>query len=206
MASGHSSSARQWTAYRSCSPYDWPNDTGYPEHLEATARVEREDSTTNNKRIGPPDRMRTTSWSEVENKIWSGQHNDLGEYRKHCEKSGDGRPVLGIGLSPQRVTNHRLRDHRFVSITYGDLVKQVRRRMGNHIGPHSTQYQYLLFDFLVQASRCRKDHDHERRSTGLPGCLAEKLREDRKHPVDVQQDAERTESRRQRPKPIESNP
>ena len=40
-----------------------------------------------------------------------------------------------------------------MSITYGDLVKQVRQRMGSHIGSHNTQYQYLLFDFLEQASR-----------------------------------------------------
>ncbi len=61
--------------------------------------------------------------------------------------------MLGIVLSPHGVTDRRLLDHRFVSIAYGDLVKQVRQRMGGHLGSHNTQYQYLLFDFLEQASR-----------------------------------------------------
>ena len=61
--------------------------------------------------------------------------------------------MLGIVLSPHGVTDQRLQDQRFVSITYGDLVEQVRQRMGSHIGSHNTQYQYLLFDFLEQASR-----------------------------------------------------
>ena len=43
--------------------------------------------------------------------------------------------------------------HRFVSITYGDLVEQVRQRMGSYIGSHNTRYQHLLFDFLEQANR-----------------------------------------------------
>ncbi len=61
--------------------------------------------------------------------------------------------MLGIVLSPHGITDQRLQAHRFVSITYGDLVEQVRQRMGSHIGPHNTQYQYLLFDFLEQANR-----------------------------------------------------
>ena len=133
-------------AYRSYSPYDWPADNRDPEHVvEATDRVEREVSTDSAKRID--------ILVCIENKIWSGLHNDLGVYREHCEKNSDGRPVLGIVLSPNGVTDRRLQDHRFVSITYGDLVKQVRQRMGSYIGTHNTQYQYLLFDFLEQTSR-----------------------------------------------------
>ena len=139
-------------AYRSCSLYGWPTDIRDPEHVEATDRVEREVSTATNKRIDLVIECADFLVC-IENKIWSGLHNDLGEYREHCEKSGDPRPVLGIVLSPHGVTDQRLQDHRFVSITYGDLVEQVRRRMGSHIGPHNTQYQYLLFDFLEQASR-----------------------------------------------------
>ena len=70
--------------------------------------------------------------------------------------------MLGIVLSPNGVTDRRLQDHRFVSITYGDLVKQVRQRMGSYIGTHNTQYQYLLFDFLEQTSPLCKDQNDDR--------------------------------------------
>ena len=90
-----------------------------------------------------------------ENKIWSGLHNNLGEYRKYCEELSDGyrNRVVGIVLSPHRVSNSSLQDRRFVSITYGDLVDEVRQRMGSYIGSHNTKYQYLLFDFLEQTGR-----------------------------------------------------
>ena len=136
-------------AYRSYCPIGGLD----PERVEATDRVEREVSTATNKRIDLLIECADFLIC-IENKIRHGLHNDLREYREHCEKSGDGRPVLGIVLSPHSVTDQRrLQDHHFVSITYGDLVKQVRQRMGSHIGPHNTQYQYLLFDFLDQTSR-----------------------------------------------------
>ena len=61
--------------------------------------------------------------------------------------------MVGIVLSPRLVSNPSLRAHRFVSITYSDLVREVRQRMGSYIGSHNTRYQYLLFDFLEQAER-----------------------------------------------------
>ena len=140
--------------YSSRCPDDWPKKGLDPESVQATEKVEREASTATNKRIDIliecPDFVVC-----IENKIWSGLHNDLGEYRKHCEKLSDGHRdrVVGIVLSPRPVSNSSLECHRFVNITYGDLVDQVRQRMGSYIGSHNTQYQYLLFDFLEQASR-----------------------------------------------------
>ena len=140
--------------YSSRCPAGWPKNGLDPESVQATEKVEREASTATNKRIDIliecPDFVVC-----IENKIWSGLHNDLGEYRKHCEKLSDGRSdrVVGIVLSPRPVSNSSLECHRFVNITYGDLVDQVRQRMGSYIGSHNTQYQYLLFDFLEQASR-----------------------------------------------------
>ena len=142
--------------YSSRCPDGWPKKGLDPESIQDTERVEREVSTVTQKRI---DILLKCEGLVVciENKIWSGLHNDLGEYRKHCEKFSDGNrdSVVGIILSPDpdRVPNPSLEEHRFVSITYGDLVDEVRRRMGSYIGPHNTQYQYLLFDFLEQASR-----------------------------------------------------
>ena len=123
-----------------------------PETVEATDAVEREVRTSNDKRI---DLLVDCADFRVciENKIWAALYNNLGHYRQHCEKDSNGRPVLGIVLSPDDVTSPELERHLFVSITYEDLVKQVRQLMGSHIGPHNTQYQYLLFDFLEQASR-----------------------------------------------------
>ncbi len=114
--------------------------------------MEREVTTSDNKRI---DLVVDCADFRVciENKIYADLNNDLGHYRQHCEKDSNERPILGIVLSPYGVTSPELRSHHFVSITYEDLVKQVRQLMGSHIGPHNTQYQYLLFDFLEQTSR-----------------------------------------------------
>ena len=145
-------------AYRGCSGAWWP-DALKPENVEAveaTDKIEREVSTATGERI---DILIECADFQIciENKIWSNLHNDLGKYRKHCEKNSGGHPVLGIVLSPHRVedkeSKEKLETHHFVSITYGDLVKEVRKRMGSYIGPHNTQYQYLLFDFLEQANR-----------------------------------------------------
>ena len=140
-------------AYRcKCGQDGWLESAPYPETVETTDAVEREVRTSNDKRI---DLLVDCADFRVciENKIWAALYNDLGHYRQHCEKDSNGRPVLGIVLSPDDVTSRELERHRFVSITYEDLVKQVRQLMGSHIGPHNTQYQYLLFDFLEQASR-----------------------------------------------------
>ena len=140
-------------AYRCRCPEGWLTNAPGLNNIEATDSVEREVRTATDKRI---DLLVDCADFLVciENKIWSDLHNDLGDYRQHCEDGrSDGRPVLGIALSPRIVTNPKLKRHRFVSITYDDLVEQVRRRMGSHIGSDNTQYQYLLFDFLEQASR-----------------------------------------------------
>lgn len=121
------------------------------ETVEATDAVEREVRTNNGKRI---DLLVDCADFRlcIENKIWADLYNDLGHYRQHCEEGSDGRPVFGIVLSPDGVTSPELAKHGFVSMTYEDLVNEVRQLMGSHIGPHNTRYQYLLFDFLEQAS------------------------------------------------------
>ncbi len=140
--------------YSSRCPDGWPKKGFDPESLQATEKVERETSTATNNRIDILIECEDFVVC-IENKIWSGLHNDLGEYREHCKTRCDGNPerVVGIVLSPHCVSNPSLQAHRFVNITYGDLVDEVRRRMGSYIGSHNTQYQYLLFDFLVQAER-----------------------------------------------------
>ena len=153
--------------YSSRCPDGWPKKGLDPESVQATEKVEREVRTSTNKRI---DILIECADFVVciENKIWSGLHNDLGEYREHCEKRSDGHPdrVVGIVLSPRRVSNPSLRAHRFVSITYSDLVREVRQRMDSYIGSHNTQYQYLLYDFLEQADRVSRTNtmsDDQRR-------------------------------------------
>ena len=140
--------------YRSRCPEDWPEKDLDFESVHATERVEREVCTATDKRI---DILVECADFVVciENKIWSGLHNDLGDYRRHCEALNDGgrNRVVGIVLSPDSVTDPILQDHRFVGVTYGSLVDEVRRRMGSYIGSQNTKYQYLLFDFLDQASR-----------------------------------------------------
>ena len=140
--------------YSNRCPDGWPKEGVDPESVWSTEKVDREAITNTNKRI---DILIECADFVVciENKICSGLHNDLGEYRKHCEKLSDGHHdrVVGIVLSPHPVSHRNLQHHRFVNITYGDLVDQACHRMGSYIGFHNTQYQYLLFDFLEQASR-----------------------------------------------------
>lgn len=124
------------------------------ETIQATDKVSREVSTSSGKRIDIVIECASLVIC-VENKIWSGLHNDLGEYRAHCKSiaKANEKLTLGIVLSPHGVESPSLAKHDFSSITYGDLVAEVQRQMGSHLGPHNTRYQYLLFDFLDQASR-----------------------------------------------------
>ena len=137
---------------RNCGKDGLSENAPCPETVEATDAVEREVRTSNDKRI---DLLVDCADFRVciENKIHADLYNDLGDYRKHCEKGSNGRPVLGIVLSPDGVASQEPGRHGFVSITHEDLVKQVRQRMGSHIGPHNTRYQYFLLDFLEQTSR-----------------------------------------------------
>lgn len=148
-------------AYCSLCPEEWRKDAPDPEGIETTDSVEREVSTAEGRidiLVESADFLIC-----IENKIWSPLHNNLGEYREHCEKnSSSKRPVLGIVLGPDRIADPSLQKHRFVSITYDDLVKQVRRRMGSYVGPHNTRYQHLLFDFLEQASRLTMTEDQKK--------------------------------------------
>ena len=143
-------------AYCEHCPDGWPASDLDPEDVRATDEVLREVVTATGKRIDLLIKCADFLVC-IENKIWSVVHNDLGDYRRHCEKSGERRPVLGIVLSPHRVpANQRRRTldvHCFVNVTYTDLVEQLRRRLGNYIGPHNIRYQYLLFDFVEQADQ-----------------------------------------------------
>lgn len=127
-------------------------DAPSPETVEATNSVEREVWTAANNRI---DLLIDCAdfLLCIENKIHSDLDNPLCDYRSYCEGRSNERPVFCIVLSPHGVASPELECYRFVSITYRELVEQVRKRMGSHIGPHNTRYQYLLFDFLDQASR-----------------------------------------------------
>ena len=140
------------SAYRGRCPGEWRKDAPDAEGVETTDSVEREVRTGTGKYIDILVECADFHLC-IENKIWSPVHNDLGDYREHCETHSSGYPVLGIVLGPHRVTDQIDPKDRFVSITYDDLVKQVRRRMGSYIGPHNTRYQHLLLDFLEQANR-----------------------------------------------------
>ena len=133
----------------------WPMEGLDPESIQGPQNIHREARTTNNKRVDIIVECNDFVIC-IENKIWAKLYNDLGEYREYCQKEFCREKldnVVGIVLSPNQVNDRQLQDNRFVSITYNDLVSKVCRRMGDYIGSHNTQYQYLLFDFLEQASR-----------------------------------------------------
>ena len=141
-------------AYRDGCPRDWPGAEFEPDSVRETDKVEREERTKSGMYIDL-----LVECSElvicIENKIGSGLQNDLGEYRKHCKQLSDGRPVLGIVLSPYRLDHGQseMYEHKFVNVTYSDFAEKLQRGSGNYIGRHNTQYQYLLFDFVEQARR-----------------------------------------------------
>ena len=89
----------------------------------------------------------------IENKVHAPVYNELGDYRRHCESISDGRAVLGVVLSPHEIYDENLKRHEFRPITYRDIVNQLRRRVGDHLGLHNVRYQYLFFDFTEQAAR-----------------------------------------------------
>ena len=141
-------------AYRCRCREEWCKGAPDPEAVETTDSVEREVRTAKGKYI---DILIECAEFQVciENKIWSPLHNDLGEYREHCEENSR-KDVLGIVLSPYRFedkdSKEKLGTHHFVNITYGDLVEQVRQRMSSYNSPRDTRYKYLLLDFLEQAT------------------------------------------------------
>ena len=103
----------------------------------------------------------------IENKIWARLNNDLAEYRKYCEDTRDG-DFLGIVLSPSPIPTDEIarlehaeglkgKDLKFVSITYSDVVAEVRERMDDSLRPHDSRHHYLLFDFLEQADRLERN-------------------------------------------------
>lgn len=141
-------------AYRGKCPDKWPGKDPVPENVSETDKVEREASTEK----GRIDLLVECSEFVVciENKIWSGLQNDLGEYRQHCEKMSEKRQVLGIVLSPVELgaaDKQKMDESKFVNVTYPDFAKELQHRLGGYIGWRNTQYQYLLFDFIEQASR-----------------------------------------------------
>lgn len=125
-----------------------------PKTIQFTKNVEREAITKSNNRIDII--VECTDFVVcIENKIGAGLYNDLGDYRNHCENliGGNSERVVGIVLSPQGVSDSKLGENHFVSITYGDLVDQIRLHMDEFIDSHDTKYHYLLFDFIEQSTR-----------------------------------------------------
>ena len=154
-------------AYKKKCPDEWPGKNLKPDIILETCKVEREAFTASGKYIDllveSPEFVVC-----IENKIWSGLQNDLGKYRKHCELMSGERPVLGIVLSPYQLNqdNCQILKHKFVNITYSDFAEELQHRSGKYIDRHNTQYQYLLFDFVEQASRLEgkkimTDNHHE---------------------------------------------
>ena len=139
-------------------PEGWPGKQLESNSVSETEMVEREFGTSLGKRI---DIFVECSGFRVciENKIWSGLHNNLCHYRDYCEEVSDGSPVLGIVLSPHRLESEdekkKLEEARFISVTYSDLVDHVQSSMGSYINSRNIRYQYLLFDFLEQSDKFR---------------------------------------------------
>ena len=142
-------------AYQDKCPDAWPGKDLRPDIDFETEKVEREATTATGKRIDL-----LVECSEfvvcIENKIWAGLHNDLGEYRKHCEQMYYERPVLGIVLSPSRLDQGKIEEHKFINVTYSDFAEELQHRVGKYIARHNTQYQYLLFDFMEQTNRLER--------------------------------------------------
>lgn len=144
-------------AYKKQCPDGWPGKCLKLDIDLKTEKVEREATTATGKRIDL-----LVECSEfvvcIENKIWAGLHNDLGEYRKHCEQMPGGRLVLGIVLSPYKLDQDRRKilDNKFVNVTYSNFVEELQHRSGKYIDRYNTQYQYLLFDFMEQANRLER--------------------------------------------------
>ena len=173
-------------AYRHRCPAGWPKGPD-EESDQTTESVEREVRTRSDKRIDILIKCMDCVVC-IENKFWSPLHNDLDDYRRHCEAlcDGDGNRVVGIVLSPYRVKDPSLDLCRFVSITYAELVAELRQRMGGHIGSRNTKYQYLLFDFLEQLSRNSRTNTMTDDQRKFLDFWRKKRRKNRQHPIGMQ--------------------
>ena len=94
----------------------------------------------------------------IENKIYSGLHNDLADYRSKLisdAKSHDipEEHVIGFVLAPSRLTDWKIRENDFTSITYKELMGAVDNLLGKYLTTSNTRYQYLLLDFIEHCKR-----------------------------------------------------
>jgi hypothetical protein len=145
-------------AYQRRRPIGWLGKTPGRDFDQPTVRVDREVITAANKKI---DILAESSDFVfcIENKIWSDLHNDLGDYRSHCE-SATKKSFVGVVLAPDHLDFQRypaLSAHEFVSLSYADLVAELERIMGQYVNTDNTKYQFLLFDFLAQARRLQRN-------------------------------------------------
>lgn len=120
-----------------------------------TEYVHREAVTKNGKRIDIV--IKTSSFIlGIENKIYSSLHNDLKEYYEYLEEhieTTKGYQLIPIVLSPNKINDDKIKENKFVNITYPDLVKELKSNIGMYFNKNNTQYQYLLLDFIEQGNK-----------------------------------------------------
>ncbi len=120
--------------------------------VDAVENVETEESTGNRKRI---DIVIETGNRiiAIENKIYAGLNNPLGDYKKYIEKETTERgkeesPIL-IVLSLFPLTPD---DKDFANITYEQLFAEVRKRLGDHFSADKAHWTIYIDGFMKSIS------------------------------------------------------
>jgi len=116
-------------------------------------RVSREVVTGNNKRI---DIMLEDGFScfVIENKIWAPLTNDLDDYYAYAREIFLEKNIFGVIIGIRRIESPT---KNFVSITWKDLIREIRRKSGNVFGPDNLRYQQLANEFFLNISGLSND-------------------------------------------------
>ncbi|GHT23978.1 hypothetical protein AGMMS4957_16300 [Bacteroidia bacterium] len=86
----------------------------------------------------------------IENKIRAGLYNDLKKYRETVEKAAREKEqtALCVVLSLNAVTDLKIKENRFVNVTYKQLFEKIRSAIGEHITSGDAVYINHLAEFM----------------------------------------------------------
>ena len=171
--------------YSSRCPDGWPKKGLDPESVQATEKVERETSTATNNRIDILIECEDFVVC-IENKIWSGLHNDLGEYREHCKTRCDGNPNAWWASSSAR-TASPIRAFKPIALSTSPIVTSLMKCVGAWAA--TSALTTLNTSICSSIFWCRPSAFQGPipcpMTNGSSSNSGEKRREDQQHPVDV---------------------
>ena len=82
----------------------------------------------------------------IENKIWAPLNNDLDDYYAFARTMFSEKNIFGVIISIRGIKSPK---KEFVSITWKDLINEIRHKSGEVFGPKNLRYQQLANEFFL---------------------------------------------------------